>query len=79
MSYVARPYLMTERKRFVLMDAPLKREKTAFNWTGARGIHHNLVVQRLLDQRFLALDIEKDRFGRTAIITEAGRQALLGA
>lgn len=59
------------------MDSPLTREKGSINWAGQRGRYHRHLISKLLDRNHLTLDIEKDRFGRTAVITDAGRQALL--
>jgi hypothetical protein len=79
MIYADRRFAMTERQRSVLMDAPLTREKSAIHWNGARGVHHRHLVQKLIDRRLITLDIDQDPFGRTATITDAGRQALLSA
>jgi hypothetical protein len=74
-----RRFAVTERQRDVLMDLPLTREKKAVNWVGARGIHHRHLVQKLIDRRLITLDIDNDPFGRTATITDEGRQLLLSA
>jgi hypothetical protein len=77
MNYHDRRFAVSERAKAALMDSPLTRQSRSLQWVGTHGIYHRHLVQKLIDRRLLTLDIDKEPFGRTATITDEGRQVLL--
>lgn len=67
----------TEKQRSILLDAPLTRKPKSRIWAGTAGDHAHEAVQRVIDNSWLTLDIDRDPFGRTATITDEGLAALL--
>lgn len=59
-----------------LKCAPLIRGPWETRWIGGGSVHSRGCVQKLLDDGYLRLDIERDRSGRTVVRTDEGQAQL---